>query len=78
MVRQRKTKNSGQRKQVRPRGISFGITHRKEQFSDILGALKMFTFFFLFFRATPAAYGSSQSRDEIGAVAAGLHQQCQI
>ena len=30
-------------------------------------------FFFLSFRATPAAYGGSQSRGLIGAVAAGLH-----
>ena len=34
------------------------------------------TFFFLSFvfpRATPAAYGGSQARDPVGAVAAGLH-----
>ena len=30
-------------------------------------------FFFLLFRATPAAYGGSQARAQIGAVAAGLH-----
>ena len=27
----------------------------------------------LLFRATPAAYGSSQARDQIGATAASLH-----
>ena len=34
-----------------------------------------FFFFFCFglFRAVPAAYGGSQARDLIGAVAAGLH-----
>ena len=30
-------------------------------------------FFFFLFRATPTAYGSSQGRSRIGAVAAGLH-----
>ena len=36
---------------------------------------------FLFFRAVPAAYGGSQARDQIRAIAAGLHhnsQQCWI
>ena len=32
-----------------------------------------FFFFFHLFRATPAAHGSSQARDQIRAVAAGLH-----
>ena len=41
VVRQRKRKNSIQRKQIRPRGISFWIKHRKEQFSDTGRALKM-------------------------------------
>ena len=44
VVRQRKRKNSSQRKWLRPRGLSFWIKQRKEQFSDILRALKMFTF----------------------------------
>ena len=35
----------------------------------------LFFFFFVFFlfKAAPAAYGGSQARDLIGAVAAGLH-----
>ena len=33
-----------------------------------------FFFFFGLFRATPMAYGSSQSKDRIGAAAAGLHR----
>ena len=33
---------------------------------------QLFSFFFLLFRATPTAYGSSQARGRIGAVAAGL------
>ena len=39
-----------------------------------------FFFFFFFFslfafsRAAPSAYGGSQTRDPVGAVAAGLHQ----
>ena len=39
--------------------------------------LFLFLFFFVFLsfpRATPAAYGGSQARGLIGAVAAGLHQ----
>ena len=32
-----------------------------------------FFFFFCIFRAAPAAYGGSQARGLIGAVAAGLH-----
>ena len=35
----------------------------------------VFLFFFLF-RATPAAYGSSQARGRIGAAAAGLRHSC--
>ena len=33
----------------------------------------MHSFFFLLFRAIPAAYGGSQARDRTGATAAGLH-----
>ena len=33
----------------------------------------MFFFFFSLFRATPVAYGGSQARDPIAAMAAGLH-----
>ena len=32
-----------------------------------------FYFYFLLFRAVPVAYGSSQGRGQIGAIAAGLH-----
>ena len=32
-----------------------------------------FNFNFFFFGAAPTAYGSSQARDRIGAIAAGLH-----
>ena len=31
-------------------------------------------YFFVFSRATPATYGGSQARDQIGAIAAGLYQ----
>ena len=34
----------------------------------------IFFFFFSFSRAAPAAYGGSQARDLIGAIAAGLNQ----
>ena len=36
----------------------------------------LFSFFglFVYFRASPTAYGGSQARGPIGAVAAGLHQ----
>ena len=45
--------------------------------TDVSGApnleeLKVFIYF-CFFRAARVAYGSSQARDRIGAVAAGLH-----
>ena len=36
-----------------------------------------FFFFFVFFRVGPAAYEGSQARDQIGAVAAGLHHSSQ-
>ena len=36
-----------------------------------------FFFFFLLFRAAPEAYGSSQARGLIGAIAAGLHHSSQ-
>ena len=35
--------------------------------------LPFFFFFFAFFRAAPEAYGGSQARGPIGAIAAGLH-----
>ena len=35
--------------------------------------ISSFFVFLLFLRATPKAYGSSQARDQIGVVAAGLH-----
>ena len=37
------------------------------------GQLYFFFFFFLLFRAALEAYGGSQARGRIGAVAAGLH-----
>ena len=42
--------------------------------SVLSGSVLYFNFFiFCFFRAAPMAYGSSQARGRIGAVAAGLH-----
>ena len=35
---------------------------------------KLWSFFFVFFRAAPTAYRGSQARGLIGAVAIGLHQ----
>ena len=37
----------------------------------------LFFFFFFFFRATPAAYGGSQARGQIGAAATGLYHSSQ-
>ena len=34
---------------------------------------KLLTIYFLFFRATPAAYGGSQARGQTGAATANLH-----
>ena len=44
--------------------------------TEYLGIFFFFSFLLslLFFRATPAAYGGSQARDQIRAVAAGLCQ----
>ena len=39
---------------------------------NCLKSYKFILFLFLFFRATPVAYGSSQARGQIGAAAAGL------
>jgi len=39
-----------------------------------LNALFIYFYLFVFSRAAPAAYGGSQLRGPIGAVAAGLHQ----
>ena len=46
-------------------------------FSRIQNALDRFVFFFFFclFRAAPVAYGASQARGLIGAIAAGLHHK---
>ena len=40
---------------------------------NVLTLCDSFFFFFFLFRATPAAYGNSQARGQIGAAAAGLH-----
>ena len=40
----------------------------------IHGISFLFFFFFVFSRAAPSAYGSSQARGLIGALATGLHQ----
>ena len=45
-------------------------SHQVIKFFCFLG----FLFVFLFFRATPTAYGSSQARGPIRAVAMGLHR----
>ena len=42
-------------------------------FSLELSVVFFFFFFGLFYRAAPEAYGGSQPRGQIGAVAAGLH-----
>ena len=39
----------------------------------VLIAIHPFIYLFLFFRASPVAYGGSQTRGQIGATAAGLH-----
>ena len=53
-----------------------------ESWIDILFVSQIFVLFsfLLLFRATPKAYGGSQAKSLIGAVAAGLcrPQQCQI
>ena len=47
-------------------------------FSGVYGGFCsiFFNFFFFLFTATPAAYGSSQARGQIGAVTAGLRHSC--
>ena len=45
--------------------------NKKMGFSLVFYSL--FYFIFLLFRATPAAYGGSQARGQIGAVAARVH-----
>ena len=44
-----------------------GVGHAKDWF------LNIFQFFSFLFRAAPAAYGGSQAKGRIRAVAAGLH-----
>ena len=39
----------------------------------VLAGLSFLSFFFFLFIATPTAYGGSQARGGIGAIAAGLH-----
>ena len=62
-----------------PTQASQGSGRPQETKSLLLSFL--FFFFFCLFRAAPAAYGGSQARGQIGAVAASLHhssEQCQI
>ena len=40
---------------------------------ELVHCSPIFFFFWSFFRASPAAYGGSQARGRIGALAAGLH-----
>ena len=46
--------------------------HRQKHFG-VLNFFLIFFFFFCLFRATPAAYGSSQARGQIRAIAASLY-----
>ena len=41
----------------------------------VVGPKQGIFFFFLLFRATPVAYGSSWAKDGIGAATAGLHHK---
>ena len=53
---------------------SFGkVVGYKVQLYFYVGNKEMIIFFSLLFRATPAAYGSSQARGQIRAAATGLH-----
>ena len=50
------------------------LSERTEEGSlDPFLMFSSFSFFGLFFRAAPVAYGGSQARDPVGVVAAGLH-----
>ena len=61
-----KTKRRNNRVEVR----------NKWKTSNIMGVSTYISNHFFFFKATPAAYGSSRARGEIGATAAGLrHSQ---
>ena len=52
----------------------FGSTFQNFSFSlSMLCKIFLETFFVCFFRAAPAAYGGSQAKGQIRAVAAGLH-----
>ena len=56
------------------------LEHKAGQADDIVFVtlfifiLYVFIYLFLLFRASPEAYGGSQARGQIGAVAAGLHR----
>ena len=52
-------------------GACFSYSHQQNLLSKFL--LLLLLSFLIFFRAALAAYGSSQTRGLIGAVAAGLH-----
>jgi len=63
------------------KGITLSETYQdeKKRYHDLtyIWNLNFFFFFFCLFAiswATPAAYGGSQARGRIGAVATGLHQ----
>ena len=60
---------------MRQRGSNTFLFHlsKHENLQSLVGVF-LFFFFFLSFRATLAAYGGSQVRGQIGAVAAGLRQ----
>ena len=45
----------------------------REREGNDLYRIKMFSLFFCLFRAAPTAYGGSQARGQIGAVASVLH-----
>ena len=47
--------------------------YRQTVFNSVIFPFESFFFFFGLFGATPMAYGNSQARGQIGAVAAGLH-----
>ena len=63
--------NTEKSKYMKERCIIRGAAHSRETVISI--CVFFFFFFFWLFRATPAVYGTSQARGQIGASAASLY-----
>ena len=62
---------------IHAKDLILKATRGQKRIQALAAMILFFSFFCLFFRVAPVAYGDSQARGQIGAAAAGLHHSSQ-